>query len=507
MPENAADRVNSPAWWMKRLSDRQTKRLPRLNELQAWLDNKPPLPETASNWEAAHQAFYADTRTNIASIAVTSVSDRLTPLGFRTGAADDENGDAKAAEIWAENNMAVETPDLLGWMLGLSDAYTMIGPPDDSLGEGIPIITAEDPRTVITANDPARRMLVRAGMKTLHDPDEGLDICHIYLPAGAEGADPNVSMCFTAKRKSSRGTQWGENFRYMASQKWEWDEPIQLRTKRVPIVRFENRRGVAEFEPHLANLRRINRITLQRMVIGEIQAFRQRAIKGLPDVYPADYAVAELRGKKIDYDGIFTPGPGSLWKVPDGVDFWESQSIDLRPLLEEEKMEFRTASALIGFPVTMFSPDAANGSAEGAGLQRESLVYRTEDRSTIAEAGLNLTMSLGFETIGDEQRAKIADIETIWAPFERLSLAERYSAASQAKAAGENINTIRREVLKYTPRQIKLAQSDDATAMVLAPRPVAPPNPNDPLQVNSTRADQPQPGQPAVPAAPQPATA
>ena len=492
MAENAASRVNSPAWWMKRLSDRQTKRLPRLEDLQAWLDNDPPLPETAASWESAYSAFFKDTRTNVASLAVSSVSNRLTPLGFRTGAANDDNGDAKAAEIWAENNLAVETPDLLTWMLGLSEAYMMVGTPADD-NKSIPIMTAEDPRSVITANDPARRMLVRAGMKTLHDPDEGYDYCHIYLPAGAEGGDARYSMCFTAKRKSNRGTQWGSNFRYVDSQ-WKWEDGVKLRTKRVPIVRFENRGGVAEFEPHLSILNRINRITLQRMVIGEIQAFRQRAIEGLPDVYPADYPVAELRGKKIDYEGIFTPGPGSMWKVPPGAKFWESQPIDLRPLLEEEKLEYRTASALIGFPVSMFSPDDANGSAEGAGLQRESLVFRAEDRQTIVEAGLNLAMSLGFETINDTRRSKLSDIETIWAPIERLSLAERFSAASQAKAAGENIDTIRREVLKYTPRQIKAAQADDARAMVMAPRPPVPgqqQNSQDPLQVDSTRTDLP----------------
>lgn len=494
MAENASSVENSPAWWMKRLTDRQTKRLPRLNELQAWLDNDPPLPEAAASWEAAYQSFFKDTRTNIALLACSSVADRLTPLGFRTGATDDDNGDAKAAEIWAENHMAVETPDLLMWMLGLSDAYTMIGtPPDDT--PGIPIITAEDPRSVITANDPARRMLVRAGMKTLHDPDEGFDYCHIYLPAGAPGGDTDRAMCFTARRKSASGTQWGSDFRY-ADRQWKWIDPEKLRTKRVPIVRFENRRGVAEFEPHLANLNRVNRITLQRMVIGEIQAFRQRAIEGLPDVYPNDYAVVELRGKKIDYEGIFTPGPGSMWKVPPGAKFWESQPIDLRPLLEEEKLEYRTVSALIGFPVTMFSPDDANGSAEGASLQRETLTYRTEDRSAIVEAGLNLSMSLSFETIGDTKRAKLADIETIWAPFERLSLAERYSAASQAKAAGENITTIRREVLKYTPRQMRAAEADDATAMVLQPRPPAPgQQPGQP--VDQQQPGRPQPGQPA----------
>lgn len=480
MPENAVERVNSPLWWFKKLSDRQTKRLTRLNELQAWLDNDPPLPPTSGEWQAAHQAFYKDTRTNVAALAVASVANRLTPLGFRTGASDDENGDAKAAEIWTENHLGIETVDLLTWMLGLSDAYTMIGTPADD-SPNVPIITAEDPRAVITAQDPMRRMISRAGMKTMHDPDEGMDYVFIYLPAGAEGADREVSMCFTGKKKSSRGTSWGSNFRF-SPKDWTWDNGVKLRTKRIPIVRFENRGGVAEFEPHIAVLNRINRITLHRMTIGELQSFRQRAVEGLPDVYPADYPVAELVGKKIDYEGIFTPGPGALWKLPPGAKFWESQPIDLRPLLEEEKMEYRTASALMGIPVSYFSPDDANGSAEGASLQRETLVFRSEDRQTIVEAGLNSTMSLAFETIGDAQRSKLADIETIWAPIERLSLSEKYSAASQAKAAGENIRTIRREVLKYTPRQMKQAEADDATALLMQPRLT--------MQVPSERADQ-----------------
>lgn len=501
MAENAPDAPFSPFWWMKKLTDRQTKRLPRLDELAAWMDNEPPLPEGAPEWEATFQAFYKDTRTNVAALAVSSVRDRLTPLGFRTAATDDDNGDRKAAEVYADNNMPVETVNLLTKVLGLSEAYTMIGPPledDEDFGSNSAVITVEDPRQVITAEDPLRKMRPRAAMKTLHDPDYGLDICYIYVPADPDH-NPERAVAYRATKRSARGTSWGQNFR-LAPKAWTWDDqPILLNSKRLPIVHFQNRGGVAEYEPHLSILNRINRITLQRMIIGEIQAFRQRAIEGLPRYYPDDFPVAELRGKEIDYTGIFKPGPGSMWMVPEGAKFWESQPIDLRPLLDEERMEYRTASAMMGIPVSYFNPDDTNGSAEGASLQREVLTYRAEDRQTIVEAGLNMTMSHAFEQMNDRTRAKLSDIETIWAPIERLSLTERYNAAVQANAAGLPQDTIRRTVLKFTPREMARAEADDAKDMVLGrnqPRP-------DPMQVTSQRADpprqlpNPRPDQPA----------
>jgi hypothetical protein len=153
--------------------------------------------------------------------------------------------------------------------------------------------------------------------------------------------------------------------------------------------------------------------------------------------------------------------------VPEGVDFWESQPIDLRPLLDEERMEYRTLSALIGIPVSYFNPDDTNGSAEGASLQRETLIYRVEDRQTIAEAGFNLTMSLAFEMMNERERMDLSQIETIWAPIERLSLTERYQAAVQARSAGMAVSTIRREVLKLTPKQMQQAADDDLDDLIM----------------------------------------
>jgi hypothetical protein len=473
----------SPAWWMARLTDEQTKRLPRFEELDAWLRNEPPLPEGAASWEEAYRDFHKDTLTNVAALAVSSVRDRLTPLGFRTAASNDDNGDAIAHRNWVDNRMPVQQVDLLTSVFGLSEGYAMVGPPKP--GTESPIITVQDPREVITAHDPLREQDVRAGMRTLFDPDEGLDVCYLYFPPGPKYHPTQVSV-YRATRKAARGTNWGTDFRF-ASRQWTFDSEVELvPISRVPIVRFRNRNGVAEFEPHKGLLGRLNRIVLQRMLIGEIQAFRQRAVEGLPDVYPEGHALA---GQKIDYQGVFTPGPGSMWKVPPGAKFWESQPIDLRPLLDEERLEFRTASALMGIPVSYFNPDDTNGSAEGASLQRESLIYRAEDRQTIIEAGLNDIQSLAFEIIGDRERMKLSEIETIWAPIERLSLTERYNAAVQAKAAGLANDTIRRQVLKMTPREMRQAALDDAKDMVLGVSNRGP-SPAEVLQIQSQRTDQ-----------------
>jgi hypothetical protein len=472
VPDNAVDVPNSPVWWLKQLSERLNTKLRGvverpgvrgkigLNELSKWLEGDPPLPEGAPEWKAAYAAFHRTTRTNYADLVTESARERMTPTGFRTGAANDDNGDQVAEAVWAASEMGVESVDLLHWMLGLGDSYAMVGPPED--GEKYPIITAEDPRAVITADDPVRRGKVRAGMKIYQDPYEGLDVAWIYVPAGAPGHDPNRALAYRATRPSGN-LVWPVS-RITATQ-WTWDDPIAVRSKRVPLVHFQNRFGVAEYERHIDILARLNHTTLQRMLIAELQAFRQRAIEGLPEVYPLDYPVAEMRGRPIDYEGIFTPGPGALWQLPPGAKFWESQITDIRPLLDAEDRDTRKLSAVTHMPVAYFNPDTANSSAEGASFQREGLIYRIEDRQAIAQARLAQTMSLAFEIMGDTARADVAQIETIWAPIERLSLTERYSAASQAKAAGLSNRTIRREVLGWSPRQLRAAESDDNAAI------------------------------------------
>jgi hypothetical protein len=193
----------------------------------------------------------------------------------------------------------------------------------------------------------------------------------------------------------------------------------------VPVIRFRNLNGRGEFEKHMDVLDRINTMVLQRIVIAVMQAFRQRAVVGsLPQT--------DEQGEAIDYSQLFVADAGALWELPDGVEMWESASTDLSPILDSVRHDVMHLAAVTQTPMHMLLPETVQGSAEGASLAREGLVYKVEDRMTRANIGLRNTLSLAFRLAGDEQRAALTEIDTIWAPPERLSMSERASANAQA---------------------------------------------------------------------------
>lgn len=343
-------------------------------------------------------------------------------------------------------------------MVVLGDGYAIVGPPEE--GDDLPVITAEDPRQVITAHDPVRQSRVLAGLKLWWDPETSEDLAYVYLPGYVRVA-----------RRPARSSTLGPLFRFSASA-WSWDDDASfaLPIPDVPVVRFRNRRGVGEFEPHVDLLDRINHMILQRMVIATLQAFRQRAVKGVPVKDPKT-------GEPIDYEQIFSADPGALWLLPATAEMWESGQVDLSPILASVRDDAKDLATVTRTPFSYFNPDAANGSAEGASLQREGLVYKTEDRLTRAGAGHARGMSLAFQYLGDTVRADPLSIETLWRPVERFSLSERYDAAVKAKAAGVPWRSVMTDILAFTPGQVARMEAERADDILLAPEPAPEPVP------------------------------
>jgi hypothetical protein len=446
VPINVDTRL-SPGWWFARLAKDQTRRIERLDTLWDRFEGRPPLPEVDATVDVKRrrvwEAFQRKARTNYAELIVEATRERMTPVGFRTGADDDENGDRRARDIWVANELPVECADVHEMMLVMGEAYTIVGPPDT---DGIPVITAEDPRQCITAHDPARPSRVRAGLKWYYDAEAGQDVAYVYLPGQVH----------VARREAGRSSALGKSFR-LSPQAWDWDDdsPRQLPADLMPVVRFRNRRGEGEFEPHTDHLDRINHMLLQRLVIATLQAFRQRAVKGVPVKDPKT-------GQPIDYTDIFTSDPGALWLLPATAELWESGQVDLSPLLTGVRDDVRDLAGVTRTPLTYLAPDAANSSAEGASLQREGAVYKAEDRVTRASPSWARTMSLAFRFSGDAQRADLRAIETLWRPVERFSLAERFDALSKGKGMVP-WRSLMTDVLQYAPDQVARMEAERIT--------------------------------------------
>lgn len=443
---------NSPGWWLDRCAKKLRSRQPRLERLNRYRVGDPPLPEGAANARTAYQAFQRKSRLHLADLIVSSLRERQQVRAIRTGVDPGDDGDPVAWAVYRHNSLDVELADTLDLMLGLGDAYMITSLVE---GEQFPAITGEDPRQVVTIHDPVRQANIRAAAKFFHDPDQELDLGYLFVHGRR----------FVASRASRSGRVW------FNARAWDWHEPAggadgQPTMGIQPVVRFRNRHGVSEFEPHIDVLDRINHMILQRMVIATMQAFRQRAVIGdLPTHYPPGHARA---GEEIDYDGLFVADPGALWMIPGAAEMWESGQVDIQGILSAVKDDVRNLAAVTRRPLPVMDPDAANQSAEGASLTREGLTFAVEDRNRRAGQALARVMSNALTMMGETDRARVGGIDVEWFPAERHSLASRGSAAQQARAAGVPWRFIMEQVWQATPEQIRRAEADRFDDMMTA---------------------------------------
>jgi hypothetical protein len=439
----------SPGWWFSKLLGELAARQPRLNRLDCYYRGDPDLPEGAQGCRDSYRRFQAKARTNFAQLVVEAVRERMQPAGFRTGAAGDDIQDADAWAIWQANGLDADSALVHRAQLAMGDAYVIVGPADEE--GGAPVITPEDPREVVTAHDPIRRRRTVAALKAYRDVEQGRDVAYLYLPGVVLRAGRRPDAAAVGVQLDVGG--------------WEWEGAQTTRVPAVPVVRFANRadlagRSLGEFEDVMDVLDRINFMVLQRLVVAALQAFRQRAVSNLPD--------RDADGNEIDYNGIFSADPGALWQLPEGAEMWESQQVDLTPILSAVRHDIQDLAAVTRTPLFYLTPDAANGSAEGASLAREGLVFKTQDRLLQAGESWEQVMSLAFAFAGDEERARRGDMEVIWSSPERFSLVERYDSASKAQAAGVPWRTVMTDVLQFTPQQVTRMEAERATDVLLA---------------------------------------
>jgi hypothetical protein len=400
-------------------------------------------------------------------MVVNSRRERMRPLGFRTAAGGDENGDQMGRKIWDDNGLDVEFPDTAELYLALGDAYMMVGDIDPETGS--PVITGEDPRQVVTIHAPDQQRKVLASAKFFHDSDRDRDVAYLYItgrPAGAidDDGEPLTEDEPTRMYVAYRDVRQLRNRRVKFSpRQWSWDDEREddLGHHRNPVVRFRRRRGVGVFEKHTDLLDRITWTIFNRMVIMAMQAFRQRAIEG-------DLPTHDEAGNEINYEELFAADPGVLWELPEGIKIWESQLGDLGPALTAAAKDLELVSAVMKLPLSHLVPSAVPQTAEGASLAEKGLVFAVEDENTRCGEALRDVMSIAFLVMGQAERAERSKIEVLWAPAERLSLAERADAASKVGPYVPK-RTLRTDILQFPPAAVERMEIEDLQEQLGAP--------------------------------------
>lgn len=478
VPITDVDVPGSDGWWLRRLSKsmnaQPARPMSRIADSERyefgrrdWMDRlwaryagEAPLTRTSQKYVEATREFLRMARANYSKTVVDALLNHTQLVGVRTTTDNDADGDDVCRRILTDNGMFMQ--DALTYAFTVGTGFTMVGPPAE--GEASALVTAEDPRQVVVSTDPARPGVVRAALKMYHDPDLGEHTAHLFLRAGA---DP-----VTGERRGDRvrvarrpGRVWsGASF---SASSWEWDDDPEVSGEfavqglGVPVVPVQNRFGVGEFEPFWDLLNRIDNGISDRLWTAKYQTYLQRAIKGdLPDT--------DEDGRVVDYDKVFEADPGALWRLPDGVDIWESRQVDLQPLLAGVREDIKELSSGTFTPLIMFTPDAMSGTAEGATLTREGLTFKAEDRTRRVDPAVIRTfrLALAYSTHDGAQDRARTELQTMWAPMERFSLAQRGAAAVQAQQSGVPQRSILSDVWQFAPETVKRMESERATDLL-----------------------------------------
>jgi hypothetical protein len=419
--------VGSDGWYLEQCWMQLADQKRDCEGLHKRYRGNPPLPGMNPRQRQAVTWFLGKSRTNFERLIVNAVLDRLRIRGIRTVVDDDEGGDPKAFKVWDASRGKLWSREVTKMALTMRQGYVVVGthPVTNKL-----LVTAEDPRHATAITDSADPLMVTAGLKMVWDKATKSDVAYLLMPGTVR----------RATRSREAGPIPGGAYSKFNMQSFDWaGEPEEIPglgeeggfDAVAPIVPFVNEDNMAEFEPHIELLDRINHQILQRMTIATIQAFKQRAMKNLPQRYPKGHP---MEGQQIDYEEIFTADPGAIWNIPGATDIWESGQADMTGILMSIRDDVKDLAAVSGSPLYSINPDvAAQGSAEGAALQREGITAKVISRQDLWEINHKHVDSLIFRTTGDFKRADPDEIGIIWAPPDKPGWAEIGSAISQTK--------------------------------------------------------------------------
>ncbi|WP_344850760.1 hypothetical protein, partial [Kribbella ginsengisoli] len=141
-----------------------------------------------------------------------------------------------------------------------------------------------------------------------------------------------------------------------------------------------------------------------------------------------------------------------------GVDVWESQSTDVTPWTTALQNEMKQLADMSMTPFGINSNDTG-GSASGADLKREGVLFKAQDLNERADDALVRIMRMALVLDGKTDAAD-EDFTTLWLPIMPIQYSDPASAASQLNGIVSG-DMIKRKVLGWSEQDIE----DDRRAL------------------------------------------
>lgn len=403
------DQPGSDAVVLTRLAHKLGERLPLLCAEKLLYDGREDIPGSAVPTGVAQDKFPVYNRfrqlgrTNMARPIVNAVVSRQRPNGFRlVGAA--ATRDTAANDEYSQCRMDMKIPRAAHYTALHGRAYYVV-----SGDQGADHVTLLSPFECVVNQEET------AAVSYTYLEDAGREYLTLYRKVRSETGQVSV-YTRVASRETEARTLVGEDNddevknvaeKYLSDTEqtktwvpeigWEWESgPVILdyatACQTLPVIEQRAPDGKGQVSPHFSSMLRIDQGVFDRMCIVTVQSFRQRAIKGMKHLRYTESDPQVLQGMKkagdpIDFDSVFEVGPNALWMLPEDTEMWESATTDIRPLLEAVKDDIKSLASASETPLDILSPDVS-GSASGADLKREGIVFKVEALNRLANDAL-----------------------------------------------------------------------------------------------------------------------
>ena len=441
--------IPDPEWWLRHLVVDLVMRQPHFTRRGNYVEGIHAIPKGDRRYMRALSQLQKLAPTNYIGLVTQAPVQRMNVRGFHFGSGDKLDSDA--ANVWVANDMDMQSDRIHGLAAKYGLAYTLVSPPEE---DGIPIITAEDPRTTIVYRDPTRPTRVLAGLRMWTDDFEGRVLAVLYLPdAIYHYVGPEAAKLQNLTIENLINTLLGMS---AGGSGFELDSQVGNPLGEVPLVEYVWKPDSSVLPEGEAGLDvmvvqdRINATILDRIVISRTQAYKQRFATGVaPPKRPKN-------GARPDWD----PGSDVVWiSQSKDAKFGEFTAADIRQVLEAIRDDVSDIAAITQTPAHYLMGKIANISGETLTQAETGLVKKTKLRMKTMGWSHERTMKLCFAYMNDS-RATEVDAEVLWDDPEQNALVDLSSAAAQLASAKIPLQLVM-ERLGFTQEQIDWAVKEN----------------------------------------------
>jgi hypothetical protein len=389
-----------------------------------------PLQFATSKFKEAFGNLFSAFADNWCEIVVDAPVERLQVIGFRTGGQPE--ADTDAWDIWQDNALDVNSVIAHTEAGKCGTCYLLVDP-----NGGEPLITVEHPEQVIVATDPGNRLNRLAALKRWADEDGRL-LATVYLPDHIFKFEAAASPYVIGQRvewKPRTDSQGGSNSLGV-----------------VPVIPMDNNPslllpGVPDLKPAMPIQNAINKLCTDMIVASEFGAFRQRVLTGVE--IPRDPETGRPLGRSE-----IVAAMSRLWTFEsENAKVYDLNPTDLGNFVKAIEMFKADLAAQTRTPPHYLLGQVVNASGDALKVAEAGLVSKCRKKILFYSDPWEAAMALALQASGRTD-IDAADVQSLWANPERITLAELVDASVKKRTLGIPLEELWLE-LGYTPAQIE----------------------------------------------------